>query len=67
MITTITPQQQVVQSTTRNVFKKEFVLWIIQPVMYFKKILYCGLYNPQYKRCRKYNYGLYNPQCIYFL
>jgi len=50
--------------------------------MYLKKVLYCGLYNPQCKRCRKYNYRLYNlqckrcrkyncrlynPQCVYFL
>jgi len=34
--------------------------------MYLKKVLYCGLYNPQCKRCRKYNCGLYNPQCVYF-
>jgi len=31
--------------TTRNTifFQKNFVL----PIMYLKKILYCGLYNPQ--------------------
>jgi len=35
--------------------------------MYLKKVLYYGLYNPQCKRCRKYNCRLYNPQCVYFL
>jgi len=28
--------------------------------MYLEKILYCGLYNSQYKRCRIWNCGLYN-------
>jgi len=45
---------------TRNVFKKSFILRVVQPAIYLKKVLYCGLYNPQCKRCRKYNCGLYN-------
>jgi len=57
-------------STTRNVFKNNLCSILgsaclaTKPAMYLKKVLYCGLYNPQCKRCRKYNCGLYNPQCI---
>jgi len=53
--------------TTRIVFKNNFVLRVVQPAMYLKKVLYCGFYNPQCERCRTWNCGLYNPQCIYFL
>jgi len=44
--------------------QKKFVLRVVEPAMYLKKVLYCG---PQCKRCRKYNCGLYNPQCVYVL
>jgi len=42
-------------------YLKKFCIAVCTTRNVFKKVLYCGLYNPQCKRCRKYNCGLYNP------
>jgi len=36
---------RVQEEFVRNTFRKFFVLRVVQPTMYLKKILYCGLYN----------------------
>ena len=39
------------------------MLRVVEPAMYLKKVLYCGLYNPQCKRCRKY---VQPAMCLFF-
>ena len=42
VINTTTPQQRVIPPITQNFFQKYFVLRVVEPVIYLKKVLYCG-------------------------